>query len=229
MCSLPKSIAIFVAQKCIIYFEQACKHAQSLEKYFKRYSHDLSSSLFFDNNDNKYKGEEDNKSEISRLYEQVEILHDEVISLHNHKNKSIMHNEENIAAMCITSIGLQKDHNLAVNSLQNLDYHFPPPGVEYKECLTINSHGFESTSETLKVDHNSCTSFNHFDQFWSKSKTYLQSNLPPLDNIKFEMESSSCCDSYFTRVGTNFESDHKFSFDPNYKLEDDIESSKPRR
>ena len=98
-----------------------------------------------------------------------------------------MHNEENIAAMCITSIGLQEDHNLAVNSLQNLDYHFPPPGIEYKECLTTNSHGFESTSETLKVHHNSCTSFNHFGQFWSKSETDLQSNLPTLDNIEFEM------------------------------------------
>ena len=133
MHSLPKSIAMFVAQKGIIDFEQACEHAQSLEKDFKRYSHDLSSSLFFDNNDNKDKGEEDNKSEVSRLYEQVEILHDEVISLHNHRNKSIVHNEENIAAMCITSIGLQEDHNLAVNSLQNLDYHFPPPWIEYKE------------------------------------------------------------------------------------------------
>ena len=100
MHSSPKSIAMFVAQKGIIDFEQACEQAQSLEKDFKRYSHDLSSSLFFDNNDNKDKGEEDNKSEISRLYEQVEILHDEVISLHNHKNKSIMHNEETLQ-LCV--------------------------------------------------------------------------------------------------------------------------------
>ena len=68
MHSSPKYIAMFVAQKGIIDFEQACEHAQYLEKDFKRYSHFLSSSLFFDNNDNKDKGEEDNKSEISRLY-----------------------------------------------------------------------------------------------------------------------------------------------------------------
>ena len=131
--------------------------------------------------------------------------------------------------MCIKSIGLQEDHNLAVNLFQNLDYNFPPPRIEYKECLTINYHGFESTSETLKVDHNSSTSFNHFGQFWSKFETDLQSNLPTLDNIEFEMESSSCRNSSFTRVGTNVESDHKSSFDANYKLEDDIESSKSRR
>ena len=125
-----------------------------------------------------------------------------------------MHNEENIAAMFITSIGLQEYHNLAVNSLQNLDYHFPSPRIEYKEFLMTNSHGFESTYETLKVDHNSSTSFNHFGQFWSKSKTDLQSNIPTLNNIEFEMESSSCCDSSLTRVGTNFESNHKYSFDP---------------
>ena len=57
VCSLRKSIAMFVAQKGIIDFEQACERAQSLEKDFKRYSHDLSSSLFFDNNDNKDKGD----------------------------------------------------------------------------------------------------------------------------------------------------------------------------
>ena len=70
------------------------------------------------------------------------------MSLHNHNNKSIMYNEGKIAAIYTKSIGLQENQNLAVNSLQNIDFHFPPPRIEYEECLISNSHSFESTSKT---------------------------------------------------------------------------------
>ena len=45
---------MFVTQNGKNDFDQACEHAQVLEKDFKRYSHDLSSSLFSNNNDDKY-------------------------------------------------------------------------------------------------------------------------------------------------------------------------------
>ena len=139
MRSLPKSIAMFVAQKGIIDFNQPCKHTQSLEKDFKRYSHDPFSSLFSDNNDDGNKIEEDNESEIPSLNEQVKILHNEILSLHNKKSKSIMHDKGKIATIHTKTIGLQENHNLAINSFQNLDCHFPPLEIEYKECLTKNS------------------------------------------------------------------------------------------
>ena len=108
---------MFVAQKGKIDFDQACEHAQVLEKNIKRCSHDLSSSLFSNNNDDKYNDEEDNESEISRLKEQVKILHKEILSLHNQNNKLIMHNEEKVASIYTTLIGSQENQNLGVNSL----------------------------------------------------------------------------------------------------------------
>ena len=87
---------MFVFQKGIKYFDRACEHAQALEKDFKRYYLYPFSSLFSNNDDNENKYEEDNESEISRLKEQVKILHDEIMSLHNHNNKSIMYHKEKL-------------------------------------------------------------------------------------------------------------------------------------
>ena len=71
---------MFVAQKGKNDFNQPCEHTQIIEKTFKRYSHDLSSSLFSNNNDDKYNDKEDNEYEISKLKEKVNILHKEIIS-----------------------------------------------------------------------------------------------------------------------------------------------------
>ena len=98
---------MFVLQNGIEYFDRACENTQALEKDFKRYSLDPFSSLFFDNNDEENNIEEDNESEIYRLKEKVKILHNEIISLHNQKRKSIMHNEEKITAIHTTLIGPQ--------------------------------------------------------------------------------------------------------------------------
>ena len=62
-----------------------------------------------------------------------------------------MHDKGKIATIHTKTIGLQENHNLAVNSFQNLDCHFPPPKIEYKEFLMTNSYCFESTSEVTKI------------------------------------------------------------------------------
>ena len=69
--------------------------------------------------------------------------------------------------------------------MQNIGFHFPPPKIEYEDCLTSNSHSFESTSKTPEEDHNSssfdllikgCTSFNNIDQPCHESKIVLQTS-----------------------------------------------------
>ena len=86
---------MFVLQNGIEYFDRACENTQALEKDFKRYALDPS-SLFCDYNDDENNVEEDNEFEISRLNEKVKILHDEIMSLHNHNNKSIMYHKEKL-------------------------------------------------------------------------------------------------------------------------------------
>ena len=51
--------------------------------------------------------------------------------------KSCITNEEKIIAIHTTFISPQENHNIAIISLQNIDYYFPSPVIEYKETTLV--------------------------------------------------------------------------------------------
>ena len=137
-------MAMFILHKRVTDFDKACKGAQDLEKYLKRYPFDLfSPSVLYDV---EYVEYELNVSQIVQSDKQIKDLYNEVMSIKKERNiQNVVHDLKKIVFASKIQYSLGTKRKLVANS----NPHLPlSNGCRYDECFTSSLHCLESQYET---------------------------------------------------------------------------------